>query len=210
MPSLEARKWRRDAAEGKSFRPPSSRTIQSWRSRLVDLGLIEAMDHGQFWVIRFRFSLATIWSVLELRKGGKVSGPSLMVEGDSPTGNPPEGSEDPTGEAGPAAALEAAPPAGHELTSEEARKVAEATEACRDEIRRQAERLAQVSLSGRRNRSWTESEKRQKAWEAKRLAEKNSRTAGRSAPLTGRNGPHGPRGVCLGHGTANSLRLEVA
>ena len=221
MPALEARTWRRDAAEGKSFRPPSSRTIQSWRSRLVDLGLIDAIDYGQFWVIRFRFSIQTMWSVLELKKGGKVSDPSLLPKGDSPKGNPPYGSEDPSDEAGPAAALEAAQPADHEQPLTDP-KVEEATRGWRDEIRKMTEQLAQASLSKRRNRSWTESERRQKEWEAERLRDaRNSRTAKPSGLLTRRNGSCGPKRACDGHapgtrragggyGTANSPSMGFA
>ena len=96
MPSIDARKWRQDAAKGLTVCPKSNKSIRSYRTRLVQLGLIDAHDYGQFWVIRFRFSLATLQSLLTLKSGGKVSPHTLSPEGDSPTENPPSAVKKPS------------------------------------------------------------------------------------------------------------------
>ena len=139
MPSVDARKWRQDAAKGLTIRPVSNKSIRSYRSRLVQLGLIDAHDHGQFWVIRFRFSLATLASYLALREGGKVSPHTYAPEGDSPTGNPPEGLKEPAVE--PSAASASAEQR-EEPDEEQAKEICIQSEDVRNLIRENLRRIA--------------------------------------------------------------------
>ena len=138
MPSVDARKWRQDAAKGLTIRPVSNKSIRSYRKRLTELGLIDAHDHGQFWVIRFRFSLATLQSYLALREGGKVSPHTYAPEGDSPTGNPPEGLKEPAVE--PSAASACAEQR-EEPDEEQAKEICIQSEDLRDLIRENLRRM---------------------------------------------------------------------
>ena len=110
MPSIDARKWRQDAAKGLTVCPKSNKSIRTYRTRLVQLGLIDAHDHGQFWVIRFRFSLATLQSFLDLKSGGKVSPHTYPPEGVPPTEEPPSAMKEPAVEPSQAASARGAEP----------------------------------------------------------------------------------------------------
>lgn len=138
-PSVDAAAWRKDAAKGLTIRPVCNKSIRSYRKRLTELGLIDSHDHGQFWVIRFRFSLASLESYLALREGGKVSPHTYAPEGDSPTGNPPEGVKEPAVE--PSAASASAEQR-EEPDEEQAKEICIQSEDLRNLIRENTRRMA--------------------------------------------------------------------
>ena len=176
MPSVDSRKWRQDAAQGRSIRPVTNKSIRSYRTRLTELGLIDAHDHGQFWVIRFRFSLATVQSLLALRAGGKVSPHTYPAEGDSPTGNPPEALKEPAVE--PSAA--SADAEQREEIDQEQAKAACLVNA--DLIAAVKEQLRSKTPAKRVTRMREASQRKQREWELEQQAKRKQRTA-----LTGKN-----------------------
>ncbi len=179
QPTVEARAWMQ-AGDA-----PCSKSIRRYAQLLEQLGLIEMIAtlnqrSQQQWIVRFRFSLATLERTLQRRRDkedpGKFSAPTNTPEGGSPTENPPEGSEEPAGAIGPAAIDScAAAPIAAGPTAEEAAAAAVAQQAARDAIRDQLAALSAARQTQALSPARQASLAAQAAWEEEQRTKANSR-----------------------------------